>query len=256
MSAITKFEKFSTHKSSTTKIINKQFLSNANFVCIYSPLKPLSEEVEHSKYLHQSEIDHYHSLKFELKKHQYLLGRLAAKKALEPLFESQQLSDIAIDNGVFGQPIVKSKQFCPYQISISHRDNIAVAIAFEEACPMAIDIEVDDPKRYELIKDYLSEKEIALLRQVSAKRDIYHILAWSVKEAYGKVMKFGMTIPLNLLEISAIKTVKSNIFGTDNIWVSFCSNFPQYKVISWELMLDGNSFIISISIPKSVFISF
>ncbi|WP_199925662.1 hypothetical protein [Paenibacillus bouchesdurhonensis] len=73
---------------------------------------------------------------YEKRQQSYLLGRYAAKAAIHVLEPSFAMRDILISHGVFQQPIANHHLAHQIYISISHRKELATAVAFEEAHPM------------------------------------------------------------------------------------------------------------------------
>src|SRR5689334_3083237 len=83
----------------------------------------LSDVSTANGFLHNEEIDYANTLKYDQRKHSYLLGRLAAKSSLANITD-QALETISIDRGVFQFPVVNYLQGKSLQVSISHCKNI------------------------------------------------------------------------------------------------------------------------------------
>jgi phosphopantetheinyl transferase len=176
----------------------------------------------YSTWLHPNEITYFHTLKFERRRMSYLLGRIAAKQAIITLFPLLSPTDIHIDFGVFGFPVVKCAAIANIKVSISHCDNIGIAVAYPEEHPLGIDIEMIDPEQLTAISSQLQESEKLLTTNSIAD---YTVL-WSIKEAVSKIFMTGLTIGMELL------TVKAFTFA-GAYYESTFANIAQYKAISY-----------------------
>src|SRR5262249_41191329 len=103
-------------------------------------LASLQKEALH--FLHQEEQDYLTSLSFAKRQHSYLLGRYVAKQALIRYNQNLTATVISIKSGIFENPIVHYPSFEKIQISLSHSEPLAAALAFPEEHPMGIDIEL------------------------------------------------------------------------------------------------------------------
>lgn len=141
----------------------------------YDELLQLSEE-----YLHNREIQRLEQFPSLDRKHSYLLGRVAAKKALEKTGQ-QDLSEVFITNGVFNQPIFKSIS-SRLSLSISHSMNVGAALIFPEEHPMAIDIEFVNENNQQILSRSLlpcEQKHITKYENTPM-----HTLLWTAKEKW------------------------------------------------------------------------
>jgi len=194
------------------------------------------------EYLHPKEYKYYSTLQHDKRRHSYLLGRYCSKHALGKLIGLQQSNEIFIDSGVFNQPIVTSMLPNNIQVSISHCDNAGVAIAFHESHPMAIDIERTDIDRSMAfnIDQLMTYNELKLISSFINDENLRMVILWSIKEALSKVIKCGLTIPLELLEINHCRKESTDLI------VEF-KNFLQYKCII--KMID--KYVCTIVLPKN-----
>jgi phosphopantetheinyl transferase len=191
--------------------------------------------------LSAQEYEKYRLSLTQKKKDDFLLGRYSAKKALSQICEVSQLSDIDISNGVFGQPIVHYKDLYNVQISVAHGDNISASIVFEESHPTAIDIELIDKSKIADIKPQFTKTELALFPDLNISEELFVFILWTAKESLSKILRTGLTIPLNILEINSIKVIG------DDRFVCTYSNFLQYQANSHA----KEGFIYSITFPKN-----
>jgi len=177
-----------------------------------------------SNLLHSKEKSQLISHKFNNRKLSYLLGRITSKLAIGQIFHVEDFTSILITKGVFGFPVVKNIP-TNIQVSISHCDNIGLAVAFDEEHPLGIDLERIDRKRKDLLLTQITEKEIELILSNELTLLVGATLVWTAKEALSKVIKTGMTLDFKFMEVKSIEKV-----GTT--YTSKFQHFSQYKAIS------------------------
>ncbi|MCC5466699.1 4'-phosphopantetheinyl transferase superfamily protein [Pelosinus sp. Bkl1] len=179
------------------------------------------------QYLHNQERNYYDTLKFEKRIRSYLIGRFVAKQAVASLINEENLTNIIIKSGIFGQPItISNKQ--NIQVSITHCDDFGVAIAFPEAHPMGIDLEKINLKNRDVLERQITEDEKDLINVLPLSYETGLTLLWTAKEALSKVLKTGLMTPFEVLEISKIEL-------QDNDIMCYYKNFPQYRVIAFTI---------------------
>jgi 4'-phosphopantetheinyl transferase len=186
-------------------------------------------EWEKISFLSYSERNRYNFLKADIKRHEYLLGRLAVKHSVAGLLKVDNLSEIIVESGVFNQPIVKFENpipHCNIQVSLTHSDNIAASIAFPEEHPVGIDYQVLDEDLYMVVESQLTHYELDLYKKLSLSKGKVLNVIWTAKEAISKVMKTGLMTPLFIYEIEKIMVYSNKV-------ISFFKNFPQYKAVSF-----------------------
>lgn len=199
------------------------------------------------QFLHPNEINYFSKLNFPKRQFSYLLGRFCAKQAIAYLTGDANLTNIFIDNGVFHQPIVKHQTYSNIQVSLSHTHQFGAAIAFPEEIPMAIDIEEICAKNRSTIQSQLTQRERQMLSSLHSQKDngIEHLtLMWTIKEALSKVLKCGLMINFELLEIDSIEQDQDFIYST-------FGSFHQYEAVSFQIQ---NSYC-SIVYPKKTIIN-
>ncbi len=176
-------------------------------------------------FLHPEEENYYHGLKFDRRRTSYLIGRLAAKHAVSAYTDKNDLSSIWIDIGVFGFPLVKCKGLQNIQASITHCQSISTALAFPEAHPMGIDLELIRDSNAQTIEGQITAREKKLLSELDYPKEVGYTLLWTVKEAFSKVLKTGMTMNFKLLEV---KSMQKNEFVVESTF----QNSIQYKAVT------------------------
>jgi 4'-phosphopantetheinyl transferase len=191
-----------------------------------------------NEFLHNDELYSLASYTHEKKKMSFLLGRYASKNAL-CLLDTYKKPAVFyhIENGPLGEPFVTNAD---YQISISHTNNWATAIASTKPIPFGIDIEeISNLDKIDLTSFYLNMEEYFMFDFTDPNAIKCSI--WAAKEALSKLLKSGLTIDYNLL---SLKNVKSH----GNVMHIEFKNFHAYKA----LLFKYNDCIICIATYKNV----
>jgi phosphopantetheinyl transferase len=199
------------------------------------------------------EISKYHSFGSSKRKVQFVLGRVAAKKAIsfvidksnvngakksamdsvvvENIAEMTHIRDIAIVNEFSGNPVAVDNRDCG--VSISHAGNCAAAIAFENGFSFGLDLEYIN-----------SEKERAMRKlavELALENDGNDLptltLLWSLKEALGKAELAGLRLPSENLRVKTIG-------GQQNCGIEmFECEYANADKYSGFAIRRGNSFL-------------
>ncbi len=177
-------------------------------------------------FLHPDEYAYFASLAHHNRKHTYLLGRYCAKQALtiEPF--ALVPKQYAIMSGIFGQPIISAHTHA--QVSIAHTSILGAALAFPEAQPMGIDIELIDNKNRDVIEKEMTHDELALIAKYITDKAYAATLLWTAKEALAKIMRTGLMTPFQLFEIS------SCTLEGEYVYTQF-KHFHQYQACSFPI---------------------
>lgn len=183
-----------------------------------------------SQILHPGEMAYFNTLKHERRQKSYLMGRYVCKKVLLSYFNEPNLAAIEIVQGIFGQPAVRYLTREMPGISLSHDNSFAVAIAFPDTYPMAIDIETADEGKVEVIKSQLTDAEAEFVMSGILPEYLLCTLFWTAKEALSKLIKCGLTIRFTFLEAEIVE----NDCRTKGFHITF-KNFPQYQACAWTL---------------------
>lgn len=190
-------------------------------------------------FLHPTELAYFQTLKFERRQHSFLLGRYAAKRAIMKCCDIENPTLIEIKAGVFNHPVVKFPGNKNLQVSIAHSQSWTAAIAFPEEHPMGIDLESLTARSTDAIVEQLTPAEHQLAELLDLDQQTTQVLLWSAKEALGKTIKCGITIPLQMMELRSF--TKSG-----EVYTFIFTHFVQYKAISY--LLEGNA--ITIVLPR------
>jgi phosphopantetheinyl transferase len=167
------------------------------------------------------------SLDYTERRHSFLAGRWAAKQALAAWAGLDDPSQFAIQNGVFDQPVVNGP-LANLQVSISHCDNLALALAFPEAHPMGVDLEKIHAGQAEALADQFTPAELGYLKSGSWPLSAGLTRLWTAKEALGKTIRTGLMTPLSIYETQE---------WSDSPRLSRCAyrHFAQYRSLSFFL---------------------
>lgn len=193
---------------------------------------------ENTNVLHHDEISKSEDYKFERRRHSYLLGRLAAKYAIQNLTD-QDLNSIKISEGIFQFPVIEHlNNVQAVQLSISHCEHIGLVLAYPEAHPVGIDIEQVNEKSRDALGTIVKPGEENLLSGLPIS-DIEGLsVIWTAKEALSKIFRTGMMMDFHTLELSSIRY-------EDGLLHSEFKNAAQYKAYSFI----ENEYAVSIVLP-------
>lgn len=188
--------------------------------------------------LHPTEIAKSQTHKYEAGKKAYLLGRLAGRSALSLMMPQENLSTVFIGSGVFSFPIIEGASG-GLSISITHCDDLGMALVYPQAHPLAIDLERIDAKRKNTFAEYVNTEEQLLIRKAGLPKTVGDVMAWTVKESLSKVLRTGMTLDFKLIQLASI-------LRKENHYESTFTDFGQYKAISYPI----GEYVCSIVMPK------
>ncbi|AMA52845.1 4'-phosphopantetheinyl transferase superfamily protein [Bacillus inaquosorum] len=192
-------------------------------------------------FLHPKERVYFSQLQFNRRIKSYLAGRYAGKNAVSLLSGEEKLSAIAIEPGIFHQPVVHFPGRSAIQVTISHCDDLGMALAYPDTCPLGVDIERLQADKQAVLAGQMTAEEHGLIQSLPFSSVHSLTLFWTVKESLSKVLKTGFTSPI---DIFAIRTVEV----AHPVVTSYFENFPQYCATSFFF----TSYICSITHPKGV----
>ncbi len=194
--------------------------------------------------LSEAELARFAKLSFPLKQQGFLLGRLAAKRALSALLAEPDLCRIEIRSGVFGQPLVYHPRSVGVEVSLSHSHGLAVALAYPGEFPLGMDVETvsADSADAVLAELQISDAEKAWLAAQALAPTVACGVLWTAREALGKSMKIGLNCPLGTLALDRIEPAGAAA------WIGQYANFPQSRCLSQQ----SGGRILSIAIPRTV----
>jgi phosphopantetheinyl transferase len=194
-------------------------------------------------FLCESELAAYGALRFPRKREGFLIGRLAAKRALAAMLSEPDLRRIEIHSGAFGQPMVHHPRAGCTEVTLSHSHGLAVALAYPGAWPMGVDLETVSPASAGTIiaQLQLSPAEKAWLDAGLLDPDIACGVLWTAREALGKSMKIGLNCPLEILSLDRIEPVAAAA------WLGGYAKFPH----SHCLLQNVAGRVLSVAMPAT-----
>jgi phosphopantetheinyl transferase len=180
------------------------------------------------EFLSPGETEQAAGFQFPAKKQGFVLGRLAAKRALGALLEEPDLRRIEIRAGIYGQPLVRHPRAGSVEVTVSHSHGLAVALAYPAEYPMGIDLETVSAISAESIIGELeaSPPELTWLATGGLDNATACGVLWTAREALGKALRIGLNSPLGILALSDIRTDGAGP------WVGHYLNFPQCQCLS------------------------
>ncbi|WP_158700731.1 4'-phosphopantetheinyl transferase family protein [Bacillus paralicheniformis] len=190
-------------------------------------------------FLHFKEYDYYQTLRYEKRVLSYLAGRYAAKHAVSALLGEESLERIYIKRGLFHYPIVQHEYRSNIQVSISHCEQIGAALAFDEETPMGLDVERVHVDKRVVIAGLMTGDELKMVRSMCLPEEVVLTMLWTCKEALSKVIRTGLTIAPEMLEISYCSVKESYNHCEYRHFTSFCA----------ASFIVGN-YVYSIAYPK------
>lgn len=214
----------------------------SSYKSVFSIIKEdLVNLLAYTVFLHPQEQAYFDTLSYDKRKISYLLGRIAAKNAVAELTGLQEFRSLFIDFGVFQFPVLKSPVVNQsIQVSISHCDHIGIALAFDEAHPMAVDIEKVCARQIESIKSNISTQEFSLISASGLSLEIGCTMIWTIKESLSKIFRTGLCIDFKILEIASLK-------HSEAVYTSTFSNFIQYKALSFF----AGDYVCTVVLPRN-----
>jgi len=192
------------------------------------------------EFLAPAEAAFFANLQFPRRQQSFLLGRYAAKLALQCLLQTPDPKTIEIERGVFEQPLISYLSAKAPEVTISHCDQMAVALAFPAGHPMGVDVEQIDPARLMAIRSQMSPAERGWARAAGADELALSTLIWTAKEALSKALTCGLMSPMEIFNLAECCPLGPQAWG------GLFRNFGQYKFIGWT----SRTVAMSVVLPK------
>ena len=193
-------------------------------------------------FLSADEKEKLDGFQFTGKRQSFLLGRLAAKRALGSLLEEPDLRKIEIRTGIYGQPLVGHPRAGSAEVTVSHSQGLAVALAYHPAYPLGIDLETVAAVSAATVIGELgaSPAEFTWLATGGVDEATACCILWTAREALGKALRIGLNSPLGILALSDIRSDGAGI------WVGRYLNFPRCQCLSQ--VKDGR--VLTLALPS------
>ncbi len=176
----------------------------------------------------------------------YVLGRLAARMVFlvsmdaAEAFSAEKWQSVRILSGVFGQPVLYAESLsAQIGVSISHHDGRVVALAHDRRHPMALDVERVAVDQLDAFAQMAGYDECRRIHQAipGLSRAEQVSLIWTCKEALGKAMGCGLTVPQEFLAVegNAQALPPQFSFGNSSGWRGSYRHCPQFAWYAWLL---------------------
>jgi phosphopantetheinyl transferase len=175
--------------------------------------------------------------RYPVRRESFVLGRLAAKRAVIGLGERSVATSFQIAKGVFEQPLLVPNE---WEVSIAHSSGAAVAIACEPGHPVGIDLERATRVEIEVLNSSFTEAEKVLLKTFPGALEESYAFGWCMKEAVAKALRCGLMTPMPILEF-----MNPKLHPDGSIEVEFV-NFAQFKALAWKI----GGFVLALAVPK------
>jgi 4'-phosphopantetheinyl transferase len=157
-------------------------------------------------WLSAAERSRARSMPFEQRRRDFLLGRLAARRALSGWMPSPlQLASLEIRAAPDGAPeaLVGGAKL-PATISLSHRDGCALCAVARPEVALGADLERIEPRSLAFVSDFFTEAEQTSVLRSSLGRDLAANLIWSAKECAAKALRQGLRLDTRTLAVELL----------------------------------------------------
>jgi 4'-phosphopantetheinyl transferase len=138
------------------------------------------------------------SFRFPKRRSDWRLGRWTAKCAVAAYLKlpvaPARLAEIEIQARPSGAPqVIINNQVAPVEISLSHRDGVAMCAVTDAGAEIGCDLEAVEEHSQSFIADYFTEEERSVIaRAPVSSRHLMISALWSAKESALKVLQQGL----------------------------------------------------------------
>jgi phosphopantetheinyl transferase len=176
----------------------------------WSSLKDLAEEDLSCLGIEEQKI--FSRLRFPKRKHEWWLGRVAAKKLLGKIHPEKQ-TFVQVLNDVDGAPyfICDAGERLPGFLSITHR-GVRAAAAWCEWSLIGIDLEIVESRTAGFGEEYFTKKEVGWLSSMPLdEHTLFTNLVWSMKESVLKAFRTGLRRDTRSIEVGPISAIEQGM---------------------------------------------
>jgi 4'-phosphopantetheinyl transferase len=198
-----------------------------------------------ASFLHPREFERWSGLKFPIRRRSYLLGRRAAKAALEVCFPNFSPKIIEVASGVFNQPYIGAGSPVTAEVSLTHTRHAAAAFVCPAGYPTGVDLELIDPERAFVVRSSCTPSEFEVVQSLGLSEAAASFLLWSIREALGKALRCGLAVAFENLAVESLELREGR-------YESHFAHFPPFKAHSWFL----GDHVLSIVLPKKTTLDF
>lgn len=198
-------------------------------------------DISRIDFLSREELEYYRGLKNRHNACSFLTGRYAGKCAASQLTGNYNLKEYMIEKGILNQPVFCCEEYKDLQVTISHCNEYAVAIAFSQKLLLGVDIEEISLHKCELIEHALLEQYKEQMEISCEDRMSELIFIWSAQEAVSKCIKTGLTIPGYFFQLQKIEEKQGIFYGQ-------YLHFRQFQSIAVRF----KNYILTIAYPSNL----
>jgi len=182
---------------------------------------------EYRDFLTERETHAYFDKKTIKTKQNYLLGRYALKLASCAYMNKTKMSMIETDTGVLRYPFIQASDPHIPDVSLTHTDTVALALAFPRGHDSGIDIEYVRREKENVYDRIMNEDEHKILEAIGDEKLRLECMVWTMKEALSKAVHCGFTVPFEILSIKSFD--KKNLSDAGSTYEAFFTHFGQFK---------------------------
>lgn len=190
---------------------------------IYWLKQQQSDLPDHLNWLSTNEQKYLANLRFPRRRDSWILGRWTAKQTLIKYHKQLSipsdllLSEIEISKRESGAPNIKFQdEILALSLSLSHCEDVAVAMISNRKKYIGIDIERIAHRDQNFIEDYFTINEQLWIRTADKfNENIKSTMLWSAKESVTKALETGLRISTQSIEI--LSATEQNGEG----WIEF-----------------------------------
>lgn len=149
------------------------------------------------------------SMRFTKRRTEYLLRRLAGKRAVAAAVglpaDPASLRRVGVLNRPSGAPLAQvDGRDLGLDISLTDRAGSAVCLVGRDLAAVGVDLEIAEPRSDGFIRDFLTAAEQDLVASMPdvASRDAAANLVWSAKESALKVLRTGLRADTRTVEVT------------------------------------------------------
>ncbi|MDR0632212.1 MAG: 4'-phosphopantetheinyl transferase superfamily protein [Holosporaceae bacterium] len=197
------------------KIVNLLFFFNGKEEeCVLAVANTSDFSLENLKeWLSDGELEKLDRIGIEKRRKEFCLGRATTKKALSSFVDGLVFRNVNIINEKSGCPVIGNSD---YATSISHAGDVVASLVFKGNFSFGLDIENLKRNSIKAVKSVISDGE-------SIPDDAKSLMAaWTLKEALGKALKCGLSLPFEEFELSQFTQ------DTDRFSCSYAKH-PEFK---------------------------
>lgn len=185
--------------------------------------------------------------RFEKRRRDWLLGRWAAKVALQAItgLSHRDIARFEIASATDGAPLPRlDNRPYPVALSLSHSNNRALAAVMQAATPLGCDLELVESRGPGFVETYFTTAECEAVERANPEdRDTLITVIWSAKESALKALRHGLRVDTRSVEVSADGEIATADWNSARVFASDEGTFGCW----WRV--DGSSILTVVARP-------